>query len=183
MSKATKFLVTIAALNLLGVGLPALADDVPTDHGGRRADILDAYDANGDGRLSGTEFDDFREVRGEVRGEKKQRRVGRFDAAADADGDGSVSDDERRAARKSRKLERWDSDGDGSISDAERSAGRDASSRRRESNLEKYDADGDGHLGRSERKSARADGAKLGHRGRKGQGRRDGGRPPRGEAP
>jgi hypothetical protein len=134
MSKSQEFLATIAALNLFGLGLPALADDLSTDPGGRRADILDAYDANGDGRLTGTELDDFREVRGEQRGEKDRQRLDRFDADGDGDGDGdgSLSDDERRTAREDRKLRHWDTDGDGALSDDERSAGRDAKLERNE---------------------------------------------------
>jgi Ca2+-binding EF-hand superfamily protein len=43
-------------------------------------------------------------------------------AAMDTDGDGQISEEERKAARKQRMLKRLDTDGDGEISEEERKA-------------------------------------------------------------
>jgi Ca2+-binding EF-hand superfamily protein len=139
MYKTANFLGIFTVLSLLGA--VALADDEPASREERRVEILERYDADGDGRLSGAELDELREERG-LRSEER-----------------------RNARRQERRLNRWDTDGDGEISDDERATAHQERKRNREANLEKYDADGDGRLNREERRTARADGARVGRPG------------------
>jgi Ca2+-binding EF-hand superfamily protein len=83
----------------------------------------------------------------------------------DKDGDGKLSDDERKAmreemaaAREKAMLEQLDTDKDGKVSDEERKAGeakrKAAFEARQKEMLEKYDADKDGKLSQEEMKTA-----------------------------
>ena len=103
----------------------------------------------------------------------------------DKDGDGKLSDEERKAMRQEMKavnekreaemLKKFDTDGDGKLSDEEKKARREAMVIKRKELLEKYDADNDGKLSPEEMKTAREAGEELpmgrgpgGPRGKKG---------------
>ncbi|RYD23304.1 MAG: hypothetical protein EOP88_04645 [Verrucomicrobiaceae bacterium] len=78
----------------------------------------------------------------------------------DKDGDGKLSEDERKALQSDRKaeqekiLKKYDKDGDGKLSEEERKALRADAEAKHKALLEKYDADKDGKLSESERKTA-----------------------------
>ena len=104
---------------------------------------------------------------GTGRPEVRAKLLERFDA----DGDGTLSKEERLAARKAHQkitaqrqarrhkmIERFDTDGDGTLCEAERVAAREARQQvaaqrqtRRQEMLIKFDADGDGTLSVEER--------------------------------
>ena len=98
--------------------------------------------------------------------EKRAELVAKFDK----DGDGKLSEEERKAARAAHKaefMEKHDTDGDGELSDDEKKAAREA---RKAKFMEKFDKDGDGELSDEEKKAAReAMGGrrKHGHKGGK----------------
>ena len=62
MCKTANFLGIFTIFSLLGAGAVALADDEPGSREERRAEILERYDADGDGRLAGAELDAAREI-------------------------------------------------------------------------------------------------------------------------
>jgi Ca2+-binding EF-hand superfamily protein len=138
------------SLALFAVATPAFADDTDDPRLERRAELLERFDSDGDGRLSGAELEAVRDAGlGPAHGRGPRAR------ALDTDGDGTISHAEIQAAQKRRQRKRLDTDGDGEISDAERAAGRE----RHAEIVEQYDTDGDGHLSPSERDAAREDGA------------------------
>ncbi len=85
----------------------------------------------------------------------------------DTDGDGKLSQDERKAMREERQaqrkkmMEKYDTDGDGKLSEDERKAFREDMQKRHNELLEKYDADKDGRLSPEERKAAADAGEEL----------------------
>lgn len=89
----------------------------------------------------------------------------------DKDGDGKLSEDERKAMRadmqakaaerRAEALKKYDTDGDGKLSEDERKAMRDDMLAGREAMLEKYDANKNGKLDPEEVKAAREAGEKL----------------------
>ena len=86
-----------------------------------------------------------------ISAEKKAEILAEFDA----DGDGKLSEDERKAAMEARKkafMEKYDTDGDGELSDDEKAAAREA---RKKAIIAKFDKDGDGELNDEEKKAAR----------------------------
>lgn len=104
----------------------------------------------------------------QARGERHAKMLERFDA----DGDGSLSEAERktaretmlaenpeRAARHAEHIKRFDKDGDGQLNDAERTAARESMKGRggkfRERAIKRFDKDGDGALSPEERIRAR----------------------------
>ncbi|MEM1058673.1 MAG: hypothetical protein AAGK14_05450 [Verrucomicrobiota bacterium] len=152
--------VSLATLLLTG-GLPLLAqtDRAEGKKSGQRQlppEVIEKFDADGDGQLNEEERQAAREAR-------RANMLEKYDA----DGDGQLSDEEKaqlradnpRKRKGPRKLppevvERFDADGDGQLNEEERQAARQA---RRAEMLEKYDADGDGQLSDEERAEARAD--------------------------
>ena len=93
-------------------------------------------------------------------GERHQKMLEKFDA----DGDGSLSDAEKQAAkeafearraehREKMMLKHFDEDGDGVLSEPEQAAAQEAHEQR----LAKFDLDGDGELSREEHQAARAE--------------------------
>lgn len=119
----------------------------------------------------------------------------------DADKDGQLNEEERKAARdamrarreeaRKKALEEFDANDDGKLDENERKAMHAALKIRREALVEKYDSDGDGKLSREEIKAARDAGEEfpvhpmhpMGPHGRKGphgEGRKRPG-PPAGE--
>ncbi len=112
----------------------------------------------------------------------------------DKDGDGKLSEDERKAMQDARQEERkamnakYDKDGDGKLSEDERAAMRADMEAQHKALLEKYDADKNGKLDPEEAEAAIAAGEKLppmrgpgGKGGPKGKG--GPGAPPEGGAP
>ncbi|MDP6544388.1 MAG: hypothetical protein QGH60_10380 [Phycisphaerae bacterium] len=127
-----------------------------------RKRVLDAFDANKDSRLKGPE----REAANRALAAGKFSRGGKgrtsrradFMAKYDLDGNGELSEDERKAMREAfrkRSIERYDKDGDGKLSEEERRAMRRgrggmwaaATERWR---LQHFDLDGDGKLSKAE---------------------------------
>ncbi len=116
----------------------------------------------------------------------------------DADKDGKLSDDERKAARAEMKamqekrqaamLEKYDADKDGKLSDTEKATMKTDMEAKRAAMLEKYDADKSGKLEPEEIKAARAAGEEIppppmghgpgGKRGKRGPGPGPDGPPP-----
>ena len=73
----------------------------------------------------------------------------------DKDGDGKLSQEERKAAmagRRAEMMKKYDKDGDGKLSQEERKAAMDA---RKAEHLQKHDKDGDGKLSDEEKAEAR----------------------------
>jgi hypothetical protein len=103
----------------------------------------------------------------------------------DKDGDGKLSEDERKAMREALKvrmedrrkqmLEKYDADGDGKLSEAEIAKAR---ADRQAELLKKYDKDGDGKLSEEERAAIppheRGPKGPGGHRGKPGPGAPEG---------
>ena len=89
----------------------------------------------------------------------------------DADKDGKLSPDEKKAmheemkarmeARKAKMLEKYDTDKSGELSDTEKEAMKADMQARHKALIEKYDADKDGKLSREEVKAARDAGEEL----------------------
>jgi Ca2+-binding EF-hand superfamily protein len=89
----------------------------------------------------------------------------------DADKDGKLSPEERKAAReemkgkgderKSKMLEKFDKDGDGKLSDDEKAGMKSEMDAKHAAMLEKYDANKDGKLDKDEAKAARDAGEEL----------------------
>jgi Ca2+-binding EF-hand superfamily protein len=150
------------------------------DFAARRQEVLGAYDADGNGRLSREEGRALREDLA------RQVAAGRLAPLAwrvrtwafwrvrwafDEDGDRTLSPAERTAMvdalearcerRRAAALERFDADGSGTLSEAERQAAREALRERlaelRRQVLAQYDANGSGVLELSERAALRAD--------------------------
>ena len=101
----------------------------------------------------------------------------------DADKDGKLNEEERKAAREAmqakreearkKALEEFDANDDGKLDENERKAMHAALKAKREALVEKYDSDGDGKLSREEIKAARDAGEEfpvhpMGPPGRKG---------------
>ena len=91
-----------------------------------------------------------------------ESRRAEFLATYDTDGDGSLSREEKRAAREAKRerfFERFDANADGSIDDAEREEARAARQERREARrariVQCFDTDGDGELSETEREAVR----------------------------
>ena len=93
----------------------------------------------------------------------------------DKDGDGKLSQEERKAAMEGRRAEmmkKYDKDGDGKLSQEERKA---SMADRRAEMMKKFDKDGDGKLSEEERAAARKSmGARRG--GARGAGKGEDGR-------
>lgn len=84
-------------------------------------------------------------------GTREQRLREAMTERLDKDGDGQVSDEERRAARESFRIKRFDKDGDGVLSDEERAE----AARVRAERMKQLDTDGDGRISPEERRAPR----------------------------
>ena len=101
-----------------------------------------------------------------------------FAVQADDSGSDEKKCDSARCAKKKAMMAKYDADGDGELSETERKAAHEA---RRAEVLAKFDADGDGELNEAERKAARAEmGPRQGGKGhgRHGKGPGRGGKGP-----
>lgn len=95
----------------------------------------------------------------------------------DKDGDGTLNQEERKAAFEARKTEmlaKYDKDGDGQLSEEERKA---AAADRKAAAIKRFDNDGDGQLSDDEKKAMREEmrkrrGSKGGPRGKGGKGKK-----------
>lgn len=104
----------------------------------RRQQMLERFDADGDGKLSDEERATARET---LKAEAQERRDEHF-ARMDANGDGLISkeefdaDFEKRQQERQKRCEeikaRFDADGDGKLSAEERAAAREAMCQRRQ---------------------------------------------------
>jgi hypothetical protein len=113
--------VLIGALTAGAIGIASAHGD-DGDRGGRRAAMLQKFDANHDGVLSDAEKQAMRDARKAQFEARKQEMLAKFDANRD----GVLSDAERQAMRDARVAERFaklDTDGNGSLSPAEFKAG------------------------------------------------------------
>lgn len=162
----------------------------------QRADLLKRFDADGNGELNREELGKAREARIEEWRKNNPEEAERFDARRaedqkrreeftrkyDKDGNGELSDEERREAFRAEgeaRLAQWkerdpegyarfekqrqeftkrfDKDGNGELSDDERREGfatmRDEGRKAWEDLTKKYDKDGDGRLNREEREA------------------------------
>lgn len=164
---------TLAAASVIGLGFGAVAmADQKGDRATKKAEKIQQFDTNGDGKLD--------------EAEREAIRLSKF-AEFDTDGSGSLSRAEittRQQAKLSEELDRYfsneDANGDGVISVDEFGATRKAKrgerkakrGERRAEALEKFDADGDGTLNDAERAAAREAGfERRGQRGpREGRG-------------
>jgi len=140
-----------------------------------RERVLAAFDANKDGKLAGAERDKANAAlaAGRVPAGKASRRgalTGALDprtvAKHDADGDGQLSRDERRAMFRARAetwrgemLAKYDTDKDGKIGEAERKALVEEMTQRWRQR--RFDADGDGELSGEEIAAADAAEARM----------------------
>ena len=107
--------------SLFALGSITLAQAKPGEGKGKRphlseekkAELIQKFDADGDGELN-------EEERGNAREAMKAEMLAKYDT----DGDGELSKEEKTAAFKARMLEKYDTDGDGEISEDERAAAR-----------------------------------------------------------
>lgn len=166
---------TFAAASIIGLGMGTVA--VADNHGGpkgpkgeKRAEMLQQFDANGDGNLDETERD--------------AARLAKF-AEIDVDGNGTLTKQEVTDHMMARLVEKVDThfpeedvNGDGVISvdefgsrrKARREGFRDRREGKRAEMLEKFDADGDGELSEAERAAARDAGFGPGKHGKSRRG-------------
>ena len=152
------------AAGMLAVAGVAVADrsDARHDHAERGA-MLERYDANNNGQLDPEEKAAFERDR--------EARRAEFMKQADTDGDGTLSEAEKDAARekfphkgrrhrggremRGRMLEKYDVNKNGQLDADEREAAKRDHQARRAEMLQRFDADGDGKLSDSERDAMR----------------------------
>ncbi|RMH12314.1 MAG: hypothetical protein D6695_07065 [Planctomycetota bacterium] len=129
-----------------------------------RAEMLERFDADGDGELSEEERQKARET---MRAEREERRQQFLLERYDKDGDGVLNEEETRAMEedqarmeaerearreqmRQRALEMYDTDRDGQLSEAERDAANELRrawfQEQRQQAMVRFDADGDGEL-------------------------------------
>ncbi len=147
---------------------------------GLRAAVVKMFDEDGDSRLTGRERSkaNLSLAAGKVPSiaaptkpaTTQNWRHGGNQIQWDTDGDGKMSDQERKvyqqkwkeqaAQRQKEYLEKWDTNGDGKVDNDERKASyeemRKQGEQRRREYMEKWDTDGDGKLSSDEQKAAQA---------------------------
>jgi Ca2+-binding EF-hand superfamily protein len=130
----TTTLITLGAL--IGTCTFATAEEKPKRPDGPKrevpAEVLEKFDADKDGQLSG---DEKKAMREEMKAKMEER--------------------------KAKMLEKYDADKDGKLSDTEKESMKADMQARHKALLEKYDADKDGKLSREEAKVARDAGEEL----------------------
>lgn len=115
-----------------------------------KADLLDRFDQNGNGKLEGNELKKLKEIQLSIRWQKLLDKH-------DQDGDGKLSEEEaaplkaRRGKSKAKRLEMFDKNGNGKLEGNELKAFKEAQRKRQWQNLlKKYDKDGDGKISEGE---------------------------------
>ena len=191
----TNWITTTALIAALSLPMThsATADEGERGNPERRAKVLERFDTDKDGTLSETEKAAAKAARGEhqkgerperpERGERPERpeRGGKMHDEMlkkfDADGDGTLSETERTAAReamqakmqerKAEVLKEFDADGDGTLNETERAAAKAAMEKKRDEKmaeilanppeglLKRFDADKDGALSDTEKATAK----------------------------
>ena len=143
-----------------------------------RKQLLEKYDANGNGEIDEDERDKMRDdYRKRAEEQRKQWELQRYDANKDGELDeqelakqaADREEREKRMAeyraqaeeRRKKWIAEWDADGDGELNEKERDAMRETYRRRadeaRQEYLKKWDADGNGELSDEERQASRDD--------------------------
>jgi Ca2+-binding EF-hand superfamily protein len=152
------------AAGMLAIAGSAVADRSAAGHDhDERGMMLEKYDANKNGQLDPEEKAAFERDR--------EARRAEFLKQADTDGDGSLSEAEKDAARekfphqgrghrggremRGRMLEKYDANKNGQLDPEEREAAKRDHEARRAEMLKRFDADGDGKLSDSERDAMR----------------------------
>ncbi|MEM1166715.1 MAG: hypothetical protein AAGI30_10555 [Planctomycetota bacterium] len=115
--------------------------------------LLEEFDEDGDGALTGDERRNARQAVGERQRERAERRRDRVVEEFDADGSGDLSEEERETARETMRaraqekraevIEMFDEDGDGQLTGAEREAAGEYIREQRRARFLDIDADGD----------------------------------------
>jgi Ca2+-binding EF-hand superfamily protein len=109
-----KMKIALALTGSLLVGGVAMADGFRGDHGQRKAEMMQKYDANQDGSLDAQEKAALRADFQAKRQEMRAKRIAQFDANKD----GKLDDSERAAVKKLRTeamFKKLDLDGNGAI--------------------------------------------------------------------
>lgn len=110
----TRMKIALALTGSLLVGGVAMANGFRGDHGQRKAEMLQKYDANQDGTLDAKEKDALRADFKAKRQQMHAKRIAQFDTNKD----GKLDDAERTAAKKVRveaMFKKLDLDGNGAI--------------------------------------------------------------------
>ncbi len=173
-SKMKRNLLRLSVVPAMFIVSTAMAvDDTERPPPPRNQQVLEQFDADGDGKLSAAERETARasmQGQGGRGGMNRKEMMGRFDT----DGDGVISDVERNAARAQARncdvprgmdrqamKDRFDADGDGVLSQEERRAARAGM-------MKRFDTDGDGVISDEEHEAARAQMQGRGGKGGKG---------------
>ena len=182
--------VAFATLTIFSVSFASAADDDKPAGPPNQAAMLKQFDANGDGKLDQTERDAARKHMQSMRGDAGGRGAGRGEGERGQGGRGGPGGQGGQGGRGN-PMAQYDTDGDGKLSDAERKAAEPAMREFTQNNeraMQQFDKDGDGKLSDKEWAAARKvveqrmGQGRGGRGGRGGEGNRGGeGRRQRGE--
>ena len=161
--------VALATLAISSVSFVSAADE-KKPAGPDRAEMMKKFDANGDGKLDQTEREAVRQHLQSMGAESAGRGAGRGEGGRAPGGQGG---------RGGNPMAQFDTDGDGKLSDAERKAAEPAMREFTQNNeraMQQFDKDGDGKLSDKEWATARKAvvermGQARGGRGGEGRGR------------
>jgi Ca2+-binding EF-hand superfamily protein len=101
--KTKRFFLGLGLAGALALPAVALAWPDGEGHDGRRARMMEKFDANGDGTLDDAERAAARTFRQAMHAQRKAEMLAKYDA----DKDGTLSDAERAQARQDRMTERF----------------------------------------------------------------------------
>lgn len=111
--------LALASLFVVALGHHALADDGPAK-GSRKEQLLEKFDANGDGKLNDEERAKAREAFARRRGKGAVEAAGRGDCKEGK----SAGRRGPRPELREKMLEKFDADGDGKLNEEERARAR-----------------------------------------------------------